>query len=623
MLEEIKNYLSYCEYELILFMEKSGVWVNDGHELPKPPDGFKEGAGTVDLGLCLYWIHNKDLIDTSSLNVVERGTFNAVMDLLDYGLPNTEMTETNYNFFESGKELIYTDGSVLSTNKWTTYDQGWFFSFLNLVKTVSIGNWFTGNDFPGTPNMSIPMRSYSRTPDKIKIALIGDWGTGDETAQSIMDHVKELSPDYIIHLGDVYYSGSPAESIWHLKDDLYFNLGEEMNNLVNAWPEEYKGNRRSFTLNSNHEMYTGANGYFIDALKASHVGESVFDGQHGKSCFALTFGDWTILGLDSAYMGSASDGFMKGKLGDQQAAWIKEMGLDAEKTIVLSHHTGVEADCKEQNPLWTELNEALGADPYAWYWGHVHNGIAYNSPLKIASESFETNTYARCVGHSALPFGNASTLDIPEIAWRQKNKLSGSERLSNGFAMITLESESKEVARVTEHFYDLTDQPQPVFSKEIFSKKGTTKKKAPAAKSNKTVAKKAAPKKAAAKTVKKTPAKTSTKKTASVKAPAVLKRELDKLGHTFNDSLYTAIKKHLGAAAYAKDASLVACSDPEERKTIKNNFVIKKLGVKKSTAIDKTILDVCAAMGKSNRRKERVTFYYLLVVILKKEAVFV
>src|SRR5438105_1211265 len=44
-----------------------------------------------------------------------------------------------------------------------------------------------------------------------RVALIADWGTGTDAAVSLLQSVKQKAPDIVVHLGDVYYSGTDAE----------------------------------------------------------------------------------------------------------------------------------------------------------------------------------------------------------------------------------------------------------------------------------------------------------------------------------------------------------------------------------------------------------------------------
>jgi hypothetical protein len=80
--------------------------------------------------------------------------------------------------------------------------------------------------------------------------------------------------------------------------------------------------------------------------------------------------------------------------------------------------------------------------------------------------------------------------------------------------------------------------------------------------------------------------------------------------------------KHLGPSVHGKDSSLVACSDPNELKLIREEFLIGKLGLADSPELDEKIQTVCAAMGQSNSHKHRATFYYLLTSIFHKGAAF-
>jgi hypothetical protein len=79
-----------------------------------------------------------------------------------------------------------------------------------------------------------------------------------------------------------------------------------------------------------------------------------------------------------------------------------------------------------------------------------------------------------------------------------------------------------------------------------------------------------------------------------------------------DEKAVAAIVKHLGIALKSADASLVSCSSKDELATVRESWLKKKLGLTDDDAkLDKLIGDVCTAM-KSETRKSRVTFYYLL-----------
>jgi len=73
---------------------------------------------------------------------------------------------------------------------------------------------------------------------------------------------------------------------------------------------------------------------------------------------------------------------------------------------------------------------------------------------------------------------------------------------------------------------------------------------------------------------------------------------------------------------YNADSSTVSGSDEKELATVKNNFLIKKLGLKDDAELDKAIDSVMETYGRSNRSKYRVVVYYLLTVHFKKESVY-
>ena len=105
-------------------------------------------------------------------------------------------------------------------------------------------------------------------------------------------------------------------------------------------------------------------------------------------------------------------------------------------------------------------------------------------------------------------------------------------------------------------------------------------------------------------------------------ALAEFKKEMDDIGMHHHEEVYHEITKYLGPSIYQKDASLVACSDPDELETIKQNFLIGKLGLEDGPHLDHAIEQACGALGASNPTKHRPTFYYLLTAILNKGDVF-
>ena len=86
--------------------------------------------------------------------------------------------------------------------------------------------------------------------------------------------------------------------------------------------------------------------------------------------------------------------------------------------------------------------------------------------------------------------------------------------------------------------------------------------------------------------------------------------------------LLTKVTVGLGPSIYKADSATVSSSDESELETVKNNFLIKKLGMNDSTDLDKGIDAVMETYGKSNRNKYRAVVYYLLTKHFNKESVY-
>lgn len=374
-------------------------------------------------------------------------------------------------------ELKLPKGNQVKCNEWgdiwgfSTYEQldkGWAWTLVNVLLN-HMPRWGKHNnrgihDF-NCVDWSQTMTSPLPAKLEIRVALIGDWGSGDYKLQglenpegpavAVMEDLAKLTdkPDVVIHMGDTYYAGTSKRRP---------PRGEETNNLVKVWQRypDLANDGRCFTLNSNHEMYGGAWGYFDDALS-----QSLFSAQQGCSYFALPVFDWIIAGIDSAYFDNSTL-YMKGGLGSEKEdpqykflAWLKSTG---KKIILLSHHTGLSTDGSHTTQLWKDVTSILY--PHYWYWGHTHLGMVYNDK----AQSKEVRT--RCVGHSSMPFAIPPGFEKrpANICWYAKAPLDSgksleamyydSPRAKNGFAMLTLGHDS-----IKEEFYEIGNS-KPVWT---------------------------------------------------------------------------------------------------------------------------------------------------------------
>lgn len=96
----------------------------------------------------------------------------------------------------------------------------------------------------------------------------------------------------------------------------------------------------------------------------------------------------------------------------------------------------------------------------------------------------------------------------------------------------------------------------------------------------------------------------------------------EKCGVTPDMDLLTKVTIGCGPSIYNKDSSIIAASQQSELDTVKNNFLIKKLGLKDGPDLDAGIDAVIEKYGRSNANKYRAVVYYLLAVHFKKESVY-
>jgi len=446
MFSFLNSYLQASEYQVIEMMVNAKVWSG-----PVPPN--PGGNGEAQFGTLDYDLNNPG----SSVTLQDLAR---VWKFVVGSLPVTQISATNYANLQAamapGKPgLVAADGTWFSKSKYGTGDPGW------LEFPIEYFYHYFGGNFASFPVKSQIVTLKGASPSQVTIALFGDWGTGNYPngpAASVMNAIVAQKPDYIIHLGDVYYSGTPTE---------------ENNNLLGLWPAAYSG--KSFTLNSNHEMYNGAFGYF------GVLTSSIFRLQNQVSYFALQYGNptqpggpWTIIGLDSAYWSTSpfvTDGSIQEANGGpgstaqpQFLGSLARGGLSPRNTIVLTHHNPIDTfgaslvtDALGNN-LWAQVTAtgALNGTPAAWYWGHVHNGIVYPNPTYP-----KNNVYGRCVGHGALPYGNAWGLASAPPTQVQAYANTPNPKMPpwvmNGFVMLTI----TQSGQITEAFYQQDGTPAP------------------------------------------------------------------------------------------------------------------------------------------------------------------
>jgi hypothetical protein len=225
----------------------------------------------------------------------------------------------------------------------------------------------------------------------VRLVIVGDWGSGLKHARWVSklmaDQVKDALANgigvHVIHLGDVYYSGDPDEYRRRvLKPGLWPVTEEQAQQGVTSW-----------SLNGNHDMYSGGHGYFKTLLADPRFANQHSDDGEPTSFFRLRLSDWDIVGLDTSWDPDIWSFGAKGVLQDPQAevlaGWIQE----GRKVMLLSHHQYVTVYDPED--IGTVLEQKLGpllANVKAWLWGHEHRCMAFTG-----------HPFMRCIGHGGIP----------------------------------------------------------------------------------------------------------------------------------------------------------------------------------------------------------------------------
>ncbi|WP_047245700.1 DUF2853 family protein [Maribacter thermophilus] len=96
----------------------------------------------------------------------------------------------------------------------------------------------------------------------------------------------------------------------------------------------------------------------------------------------------------------------------------------------------------------------------------------------------------------------------------------------------------------------------------------------------------------------------------------------DKFGESADMDLLTKVTIGLGPSIYNLDASKVSGGDEKELETVKNNYLIKKLGLKDGPELMDAIKTVMDKYGSSNKNKHRAVVYYMLCKHFNKASVY-
>lgn len=98
------------------------------------------------------------------------------------------------------------------------------------------------------------------------------------------------------------------------------------------------------------------------------------------------------------------------------------------------------------------------------------------------------------------------------------------------------------------------------------------------------------------------------------------KKELSRLRVKVDDILLKAVVKSLGPAVYREDASMISPADGAELERVKQNFMVRRLGLPHGPKLDAALNKAIDEMGRSRASKHRAVLYYIITRNVKRES---
>lgn len=264
---------------------------------------------------------------------------------------------------------------------------GWMFGAGPFVLTQPKKETFLSHTQPQfTSNFIYPLPEP--TPGvPLDIALFSDFGVGRYYSQYIAKQLQTRRFPYAIHLGDVYFAGRRSEF------EKYF---EKLLDPILA-------DTSLFTLNSNHEMYSGGIPYFEYIRKRARL-QPAKQKQEG-SYFCLRSQQFQIIGIDTAFNGQ---GRYKEEL---LVNWLRDRlreGRAANRVNILlsADHPYNYGERKPSKLLDKDLRELVVNERLVdlWFWGNTHYCALYDHKPAASGEFPVLPFVGSCIGHAGYPY---------------------------------------------------------------------------------------------------------------------------------------------------------------------------------------------------------------------------
>ena len=286
--------------------------------------------------------------------------------------------------------------------------------------------------------------------DDARLIVVGDWGTALPRARAVAARMREKIDEamaggrqvHVIHLGDIYYSGLESE---------------DKRRFLDLWPvtaDQADAGVTSWSLNGNHDMYSGGWGYFGTVLSDPRFRRQWSPDGKPTSFFRLRSPSWDLIGLDTSWDPDVVSAGQVAVLQDPQGGYVADTAAGSARRLVLfSHHQLVSVYDKSDigSTLSAKLAPVLNANRVtAWWWGHEHRAITYQEAAGVR--------YPRCLGHGGvpvLPDPDPPPGTTPVITWHSTRQVreDGQHRTRFGFAVLDLQPDQIKAAYIDDDGY--------------------------------------------------------------------------------------------------------------------------------------------------------------------------
>lgn len=250
-----------------------------------------------------------------------------------------------------------------------------------------------------------------RLPDSARIVLVGDWGSHmTDNVAMLRQALKRFKPDAIMHLGDVYYSGTAFEckrNVLDVMDGLVKELG------IKRPP--------FFTVPGNHEYYSGG-AAFYDMIGKINTGIAGARQRASYFCLRTANDKWQFLGMDTGYNDHIPGLSVGPGLQATEAEWhTDKLRTFPGSTILLSHHQLFSANSPiNKSGARPFVNEALLGtfSPFfdrigAWFWGHEHNLVMF----KDGQFGLKKGRLVGCSAFQSAEHEDPYEIKFPDVAY--------------------------------------------------------------------------------------------------------------------------------------------------------------------------------------------------------------